>query len=53
MNSETLNTLDTYSKNIRNQKFYEARGYKKLGDVYFPHKNDQPFHCYELVLNQV
>ncbi|UBZ08047.1 GNAT family N-acetyltransferase [Salegentibacter mishustinae] len=44
--------LDTFSKNIRNQKFYEARGYKKLGDVYFPHKNDQPFHCYELVLNQ-
>jgi len=45
--------LDTFSKNIRNQKFYEARGYKKLGDVYFPHKNDQAFHCYELVLNQV
>ncbi|HSP12865.1 MAG TPA: GNAT family N-acetyltransferase [Salegentibacter sp.] len=42
--------LDTFSQNKRNQKFYEARGYHKLGDVYFPHKNDEPFHCYELVL---
>lgn len=42
--------LDTFSQNKRNQKFYEARGYRRLGDVYFPHKNDQPFHCYELVL---
>ncbi|WP_372917191.1 GNAT family N-acetyltransferase [Salegentibacter sp.] len=42
--------LDTFSQNKRNQKFYEARGYQRLGDVYFPHKNDQPFHCYELVL---
>ena len=42
--------LDTFSQNKRNQKFYEARGYKRLGDVYFPHKNNQPFHCYELVL---
>lgn len=44
--------LDTFSKNARNQKFYGARGYTKLGDVYFPHKNEHPFHCYELVLNQ-
>ena len=42
--------LDTFSKNIRNQKFYEARGYTKLGDVYFPHKNEYPFHCYEKLL---
>lgn len=42
--------LDTFSQNKRNQKFYEARGYQRLGDVYFPHKNKQPFHCYELVL---
>lgn len=42
--------LDTFSKNIRNQKFYEARGYTKLGDVYFPHKNEHPFHCYEKLL---
>ncbi|PKD21553.1 GNAT family acetyltransferase [Salegentibacter salinarum] len=45
--------LDTFSKNLRNQKFYENRGYRKLGDVYFPHKNEHPFHCYELILNQV
>jgi ribosomal protein S18 acetylase RimI-like enzyme len=39
--------LDTFSKNLRNQKFYEARDYLRLGDVYFPHKNKEPFHCYE------
>ena len=42
--------LDTFSKNTRNQKFYEARGYTQLGDVYFPHKNEHPFHCYEKLL---
>lgn len=42
--------LDTFSKNERNQRFYEARGYRKLGDVYFPRQTEFPFHCYELVL---
>lgn len=42
--------LDTFSQNKRNQKFYEIRGYKKLGDIYFPKQSDYPFHCYELVL---
>ncbi len=42
--------LDTFSQNKRNQKFYEARGYKKLGDIYFPKQSIHPFHCYELVL---
>jgi len=42
--------LDTFSKNNRNQRFYEARGYQKLGDVYFPRQAMFPFHCYELVL---
>ncbi len=42
--------LDTFSKNDRNKRFYEARGYQKLGDVYFPRQTDFPFHCYELVL---
>jgi len=41
--------LDTFSQNKRNQKFYELRGYKKLGDIYFPQKSEHPFHCYELV----
>ena len=41
--------LDTFSKNVRNQKLYEARGYQKLGDVYFDQKSEHPFHCYELV----
>ncbi|QIE59827.1 GNAT family N-acetyltransferase [Rasiella rasia] len=42
--------LDTFSENKRNQQFYDARGYVKLGDVYFPRQTAIPFHCYELVL---
>ncbi|MUU79202.1 GNAT family N-acetyltransferase [Winogradskyella endarachnes] len=42
--------LDTFSGNQRNQKFYELRGYKRLGDIYFPKQSKFPFHCYELVL---
>ena len=42
--------LDTFSKNLRNQKFYELRGYKKLSDIYFPKQSEYPFHCYELLL---
>ena len=42
--------LDTFSQNKRNQKFYEQRGYTKLGDIFFPNQSQYPFHCYELVL---
>lgn len=42
--------LDTFSQNKRNQRFYEARGYQKLGDIFFPKQSERPFHCYELVL---
>jgi ribosomal protein S18 acetylase RimI-like enzyme len=42
--------LDTFSQNQKNQRFYLQRGYKKLGDIYFPLQSKQPFHCYELVL---
>lgn len=42
--------LDTFSQNPRNQRFYEARGYQKLGDIFFPKQSEHPFHCYELVL---
>lgn len=42
--------LDTFSKNLRNNKLYEARGYKRLGDVYFEQKSPFPFHCYEKLL---
>ncbi|GAB4509445.1 MAG: GNAT family N-acetyltransferase [Allomuricauda sp.] len=42
--------LDTFSQNKRNQRFYEQRGYQKLGDIYFPKQSVYPFHCYELVL---
>jgi len=42
--------LDTFSKNERNQRFYESRGYQKLGAIYFPKQSIHPFYCYELVL---
>ena len=49
-NSYTSIRLDTFSQNKRNQKFYELRGYKRLGDIFFPKQSKFPFHCYELVL---
>lgn len=42
--------LDTFSKNPKNQKFYELRNYKKLGNIYFPKQSVYPFYCYERVL---
>lgn len=42
--------LDTFSQNTRNQRFYEHRGYKRLGDIYFPKQSEYPFYCYELIL---
>ena len=42
--------LDTFSQNKRNQKFYETRGYIKLGNIYFPKQSEDPFFCYELVI---
>lgn len=42
--------LDTFSLNPRNNKFYKARGYTQLGDIYFAHKSPHPFHCFEKLL---
>ena len=42
--------LDTFSQNQRNQEFYEARGYKRLGNIYFPKQSEHPFYCYEKIL---
>ena len=42
--------LDTFSQNPRNQKFYELRGYKRLGNIYFPKQSEHPFYCYELIV---
>lgn len=42
--------LDTFSQNKRNQRFYENRGYVRLGDIYLPGQSTHPFHCYELLL---
>ena len=39
--------LDTFSKNIKNQKFYEIRGFKRLGNIHFPKQSEFPFYCYE------
>ena len=49
-NHYTSIRLDTFSENLRNQKFYELRGYQKLGNIYFPKQSESPFNCYELVL---
>ncbi|MEY8849555.1 GNAT family N-acetyltransferase [Psychroserpens sp. XS_ASV72] len=49
-NSYSSIRLDTFSKNDRNQNFYELRGYQKLGAVYFPKQSKHSFFCYELVL---
>lgn len=49
-NGFTSIRLDTFSQNTANQKFYETRGYQKLGDIYFPKQSEHPFHCYELIL---
>jgi len=42
--------LDTFSQNIRNQKFYLARGYQQLGNIYFPKQSTFPFYCFEKLL---
>ena len=42
--------LDTFSRNPRNQKFYELRNYKRLEDIFFPRQSEYPFYCYERIL---
>ncbi len=42
--------LDTFSRNKRNQKFYETRGYQRLEEIFFPEQSEYPFYCYELIL---
>lgn len=42
--------LDTFSQNKRNHRFYEKRGYQRLGNIFFPKQSTDPFHCYELLL---
>jgi ribosomal protein S18 acetylase RimI-like enzyme len=39
--------LDTFSQNHQNQKFYENRGYSRLGNIFFPNQSEHPFYCYE------
>ena len=42
--------LDTFSKNPRNNRFYQARKYQRVGEVFFAQKSPHPFYCYEKVL---
>lgn len=42
--------LDTFSKNYRNQKFYEKRNYTRLQNIYFPDQSEDPFYCYERLI---
>ena len=42
--------LDTFSKNPRNIKFYEIRGYIKLGNIFLPNQSEDPFYCYEKII---
>ena len=43
--------LDTFSQNPRNNRFYQARNYKRVGEVFFAQKSDHPFYCYEKILD--
>jgi ribosomal protein S18 acetylase RimI-like enzyme len=43
--------LDTFSQNPRNNRFYKARQYQQVGQVFFAQKSEHPFYCYEKVLN--
>ena len=49
-NSHFSVRLDTFSKNKRNLKFYESRGYQRLNGIYFTKKSEFPLYCYELIL---
>lgn len=43
--------LDTFSQNLRNQRFYTNRNYTKVGEVYLSYRDDFPYYCYELMLS--
>lgn len=43
--------LDVYSGNPRAINFYEARGYKRTGQVYFP-RRELPFFCYDIIFEE-
>ncbi|MDG1147729.1 MAG: GNAT family N-acetyltransferase [Crocinitomicaceae bacterium] len=45
--------LDTFSQNLRNQKFYANRGYVELGSVHLKYKKDHPYICYEMLTENI
>ena len=48
-NEFTSIRLDAYSGNPKALRLYEQRGYKIVGQVYFPMR-ELPFNCYEKVI---
>jgi ribosomal protein S18 acetylase RimI-like enzyme len=43
--------LDAYSGNPRALKLYDYRGYKKVGQLFFP-RRELPFYCYEKMIEK-
>lgn len=44
--------LDTFSRNKKNMRFYEKRGYVRLGEIFFPRQSEHPFYCYEKIIKK-
>ncbi|MCB0478608.1 MAG: GNAT family N-acetyltransferase [Crocinitomicaceae bacterium] len=42
--------LDTFSKNQNNLKFYEKRGYQKVGRTYLSYRDDADYLCMEKII---
>ncbi|MFI2741574.1 GNAT family N-acetyltransferase [Zhouia sp. PK063] len=49
--NKTSIRLDTFSKNPKNLKFYEARGFERLEEIYFKQQSEYSFYCYEKILS--
>jgi ribosomal protein S18 acetylase RimI-like enzyme len=43
--------LDAYTANQRSVELYRRRGYREVGQVYFPRRS-MPFWCFELVVDE-
>jgi hypothetical protein len=42
--------LDAYTGNPRSVQLYRRRGYREVGQVYFPRRT-LPFWCFELIVD--
>jgi hypothetical protein len=43
--------LDAYTANQRSVELHRRRGYREVGQVYFPRRS-MPFWCFELVVDE-